>query len=124
MENKCLEQNALFSTIKIRAIFFIHDLRSIPRHVDDIVSDKRIINRDIIGFTETQIEPSDSTCKIKETLNLFNINFNNNEAKYLNLVYRCRNDVGVLNKFDANGVSILNFKKHAFVDRVFTLMLV
>ena len=34
------------------------------------------------------------------------------------------NDVGVLNKFDANGVSILNFKKHSFVDRVFTLMLV
>lgn len=68
-------------TIKISAIFFIHDLRSIPRHADDIVSDKRIINSYIIGSTETQIKPSDSACKIKETLNLFNISFNSNEAK-------------------------------------------
>ena len=124
MDNKRPEKNALFSTIKISAIFFIHDLRSIPRHVDDIVSEKTIINSNIIGFTETQIKPSDSTSKIKETLNLFNISFNSNKAKYLNLGCRCRNDIRVLNKFDANGLSILNFKKYDFVDRVFTLMLV
>ena len=59
-----------------------------------------------------------------ETLNLFNINFNNNENKFLSLAYKCRNDVAVLNKFDANGVSVLSFKKLAFADRVFTLMLV
>ena len=59
-----------------------------------------------------------------ETLNLFNINFNNNENKFLSLAYKCRNDVAVLNKFDANGVSVLSFRKHAFADRVFTLMLV
>ena len=34
------------------------------------------------------------------------------------------NDVIVLNKFDANGVSNLSFKKHAFANRIFTLMLV
>ena len=28
---------------------------SLPRHVDDIVSDNRTINIDIIGFTGTQI---------------------------------------------------------------------
>ena len=70
---------------------------------------------------ETQIKPSNSTCKIIETLNLFNISFNNNENKFLSLAYGCRNDVAVLNKFDVNGVSILNFKKHDFADRVFTL---
>ena len=42
----------------------------------------------------------------------------------INLAYGFRNDVAVLNKFDAHGVSILSFKKHAFADRVFTLMLV
>ena len=93
-------------------------------HVDDLVSDNRIINSDIIGITETQIKPSDSTCKVIETLNFFNINFNNNENKFLSPVYGCRNDVAVLNKFDTNGVSIANFKKHAFAERVFTLMLV
>ena len=73
---------------------------------------------------ETQIKQSDSTSKIIETFNLFNINFNNSENKFLSLAYRCRNDVALLNKFDGNGVSILSFKKHAFADRIFTLMLV
>ena len=54
----------------------------------------------------------------------FNINFNNKENKFLSLDYGCRNNVAVLNKLDANGVSILSFKKHAFADRVYTLMLV
>ena len=34
---------------------------------------------------------------------------NNNENKLLSLGYRYGNDVAVLNKFDANGVSILTF---------------
>ena len=57
---------------------FVHNVRSLPTHVDDIVSDSRIINNDIIGFTETQIKPSDCTSNITETLNFFNINFNSN----------------------------------------------
>ena len=59
-----------------------------------------------------------------QTLNLFNINFNNNENKFSCLAYRCRNDVAALNKFYTNGVSILSFKKRAFTNGVFTLMLV
>ena len=73
---------------------------------------------------ETQIKQSDSTSKIIETFNLFNINFNNSENKFLSLAYRCRNAVNGLNKFDANGVSILGFAKYAFADRLFTSMLV
>ena len=96
-------------------------MRSLPRHVDDIVSENRIMNNDTIGFTEILIKPPDSTSKIIETFNFFNINFNNNENIFLSLAYGCRNDVALLNKFDANGVSILSFRKHAFADRVFTL---
>ena len=44
-------------------------MRSLSKHVVDMVSDDRIINNDIIGFAETQINLSDSTCKIIETLN-------------------------------------------------------
>ena len=57
-------------------------------------------------------------------MNLFNINFNNNENKFLTLAYGCRNDVTVLNKFYPNGVSILSFKKYAFAEIILTLMLV
>ena len=64
-------------------------MRSLSKHVDDIVTDNRVMNNDIVGFTETQINPSDSTCKIIETLNLFNICFNKNENKFLRLIYEC-----------------------------------
>ena len=89
-----------------------------------IVSDNRIINNDIIGFAETQIKSSDSTCKILETLNFFNVDFNNNENKFSSLAYRCRNDAALLNKFDENGISSLGLKKRDFGETVFTLMLV
>ena len=82
------------------------------------------MNKDIMGLTETQISLSDSTCRIVETLNFFNINFNNSEDKFLSLAYGCRNNVAVLDKFYTNGSSIFSFNKHNFADREFTLMLV
>ena len=128
LEYERLKQNDLFYTIKRNVIpgdtvtVLVHSVRSLPRHVDDIVSDNSTINNNIIGFTKTQIKRSDSsTSKIIETLNPFHINFNNNENKFLSLACRCRNDVAVLNTFDTTGVSILSFKKHVFTDRVFTL---
>lgn len=69
-----------------------------------------------MGFTEAQIKSSDTTCKIIKTLNFFNVNFNNNE----NNGYR--NDVGALNRFYANRVSILSYNCAAD-DRLFILML-
>ena len=44
------------------------NVRSISKHVDEIVSDERRMNNGIIGFTETKINLSDSTCKTIETL--------------------------------------------------------
>ena len=51
-----------------------------------------MINNDFIGIKETQVNSSDFTCKIIETLIFFfffffffNINFNKNEKKVLSL---------------------------------------
>ena len=85
----CWKQNDLFSTIKINAIscnkvtVFVNNVISLLSQADQIVSDKGIINNNIIGFTETQIKSSDSTCKMIETLSLFNINFDKNENNFL-----------------------------------------
>ena len=100
------------------------NVRSLSKHVNEIARDSRIMINGIIGLTETQISLSDSICRILETLNFFNINFNNSEDKFLKLTYRCRNNVAVFDKFHTNGVSIFSFKKHDFADGVFTLLLV
>ena len=100
----------------------VRNVRSLSKHVDNIVGNDKIIN--IIVFKETQIILTDSTCKIIETLIFFNINFHSNENKYLRLAYGCRNNVAFSDKFDANEVLIFSFEKHVFADRVFTIMLV
>ena len=88
LEYKRLKQNILFSTIKRIAIsgdtvaVLVHNVKSLQRHANDIASDNRIINNDIIGFVETQIKPSDSISEIIEMLNLVNMNFNNNEINF------------------------------------------
>ena len=42
---------------------FVHTLRFLSKyiHIHDIVNEDRIINHGIMGFTEIQINPSDST---------------------------------------------------------------
>ena len=104
LEYERLRLNDLISTIKRNAIVgdrltvLFHDMKI---HSVDIVTSNRAINNDIAVFMETQIEPSDSSCEIIETLNLFITYFNNKKNKFLSLYYRCRNDAADLNKFDA-----------------------
>ena len=50
---------------------------------------------------------------------VFNFNFNSNEYKFLCYFYGCRNNIAILDKFDATGACFFSLKKHAFVDRVF-----
>ena len=59
LEYEHLKQNDLFSTIKRNnasdktITVFVRNVRSLLKHLEDIVSDDRIINNDIIGFTIT-----------------------------------------------------------------------
>ena len=57
-------------------------MKSLSRHADNIVSDKRIINNEVKRFTEAQIIPSVSTYKITRTLSFFNVNSSENENKF------------------------------------------
>ena len=61
----------MYNTITV----FVHNARSLSKHRDDTVSDDRVINNKVIGFTETQINPSDSTSEIMETLDFLAIRF-------------------------------------------------
>ena len=61
----------LFSTMPSQFLFVMWDHFQIVQsfnfnlsNVDDIVSDDRIINNGVMGFTVTQIILSDSTCQI------------------------------------------------------------
>ena len=92
-------------------------MRSLSKH-------DRTINSDIIEFTETQIHPSNSTSRIIELLNFFNIKLKNNKDEFLVLAFGCKTDVVVVDKLDTNQILIFTSYKHGFSDRMFVLMLV
>ena len=52
LEYERLKQNDLFSTVKKclgdKVTILVHNFRSLPRDVDDILSDNGIINNDVI----------------------------------------------------------------------------
>ena len=83
LEYERLKENDLFSTLKRSIIsddtitILVHNVRFLSKHVNEIVSDSRIMNNDILGL----ISLSDSTRRIVETLN-----FNESEDKFLSLV--------------------------------------
>ena len=75
------KQNDLYSSIKLSNILdntittFPSNAQALSKEINDMVSEDRIINNNIIGFTETQTHSSDFTCKTIKALNFFNINF-------------------------------------------------
>ena len=108
-----LKQNYLFSIIKRNSIsddmirVFVHNVRLLPKHIDDADSDNRIINNEIMRFTKTN-----------QSIRFYLQNNGNIEFQLMDVVMMLL----FSDKFDANGISIFSFKKHAFVNRVPILM--
>lgn len=94
-EYKWLKDHCFLSTTDRNEVLddtfkkFILNKRSSANHVNNIVHDYRCLKNAFIGFTETQIKPSDSTSIIDDTLTDLNINSGNNDDKFLSLAYGC-----------------------------------
>lgn len=72
LEYDRLKQTALFTTKKEILLQLLYNVRSCSKHNLNIACDNSsMINNDIIGFTEKQINPSDSSGQKIETLRVF-----------------------------------------------------
>ena len=90
----------------------------------DIASDKRLMSNDILCFTETEIQQTQSdTDDLNLVFNGFNIYFNNNQNKFMSLAYRLHNNITVTEKEDFTGMSIVKFKKMVFSEKALNLMI-
>ena len=95
------KQNNLFATLKVNVItddaltVLVLNVKSLSKHTDDIVSDKRMIYYDTIWFKERETSPSASSSKVIEKWNFFNTGFNNNENKFPSACCSCRNDIAI-----------------------------
>ena len=78
-------------------------MKSFSKHTDDIVADDRVINNDMIGYTNQSIRFYLQNCRnIKTILILIT-----NQNKFLSLGYRGKN--GGVDIFDANLMQTIEF---------------
>ena len=116
-EYERLRQNSIFDTIEKVAIsedtttLLLVNVRSLLKHALNIVSDNRLINNDILCFTETQIQPHYSTSTIQSLFKNFVVYFNNNSNKFLSLVYGIHNNLELIDREGFPGLSVLNIVK-------------
>ena len=120
VEYERLCQNSIFDTIERVAIsedpttLLLVNVRSLLKHALDIVSDNRLINNDVLCFTETQIQPHYSTSTIQSLFRNFVIYFNNNSNKFLSLAYGIHNNLELIDREDFPGLSVLNIVKGSY----------
>ena len=80
-------------------------MKSFSKHTDDIVADDRVINNDMIGYTNQSIRFYLQNCRnIKTILILIT-----NQNKFLSLGYRGKNGGVVFDIFDANLMQTIEF---------------
>ena len=91
------------------------------KHTTDIVNDDRLMQNDILFFTETQIPINENVQT--EDFEHFKMFFNNNENKYLSLAYGLHDNITLEGKCDYPGFSIITIKKASFYSLSLTLML-
>ena len=81
LKSERLKQNDLLLAVKINNIVddtipdFVLNVRSLSKQIDVIASLDKIVNNDVTGFTETQINLSDSTIKIIKRMDFFQYKF-------------------------------------------------
>lgn len=99
---------------------FTLNVQSSVKHLNNIVHFYRCLKNGFIRFKETQMKSSDSTSIISDILKYFNMDFNNNDDKFLGLAYGCQNGIVIIRKFKISGIFIINLRKDNFTDKVFT----
>ena len=76
LKNHCLfltRESSLVSDDTLT--IYVLNMQSLEQRVNNIVGDYRCLKNDVIGFTETQIKPSDYISKIGDTFKDFHMNF-------------------------------------------------
>ena len=116
-EYERLRQNSIFGNIE--KIYVTHDtitisLLNVRKLSCDIKSDVRLMSKDVLCFTETQLQHQHSLNGIEQDFGNFRIFFNNN-YKFLSLAYVFQKDMTLITQEDFPGVWICNFRKSSFI---------
>ena len=105
-EYERLRQNSIFGNIE--KICVTHDtitisLLNVRKLSCDIKSDVRLMSKDVLCFTETQLQHQHSLNGIEQDFGNFRIFFNNN-YKFLSLAYVIQKDMTLITQEDFPGV--------------------
>ncbi|XP_066910992.1 ATP-dependent DNA helicase PIF1-like [Clytia hemisphaerica] len=89
------------------------NIRSLKKHVSDLVKCETLMNSDMICLTETQLSPSSETNEIDESLQNFKIEYNifNSVNRFQNIALCSNSSIEILESQKAAGYTQIKFKK-------------
>ena len=90
--------------------------RSIRKHAVDIACDKVLMESDIVGFTETQINSNSNNNSIEEILLPFNIVQNNmGNNIFANIAFGYQEPVSLLDEYSIPNATLFQITKQSFL---------
>ena len=93
------------------------------KNATEILNDSRFMHNGTLFFTETQINLEQDIERVKGSLQIFSMFFNNYENKFLSLAYNLHNNVTLENLENYPAFSVIIVKNTAFNSVPLTLIL-
>ena len=91
------------------------NVRSLPKHAQDIAADHRLCGIDLLCLTKTQLLPHQNIAQIESSLSQFNILYNNvNHHRFNNLAFGFKNTIVIEKHLKLNGILLITFKTSSF----------
>ncbi|XP_066910247.1 uncharacterized protein [Clytia hemisphaerica] len=125
--NCCLQKVQTFSSVSTSPKHLnisLLNIRSMNKHAVDLKKSENLMNSDLLCLTETQLSPTSDTSGIDQTLNGFNIEYNNNSINRFQNTACCTNSsIQILECNKAAGYTLIKFKKETFSSRPISLLI-
>lgn len=105
-EYECLGKNYLLVSIENNPFdddvftIVVVNIRSLSKHWKDVSKDCRLFENEFLGFTESQLKPSELQTDLQKTLEPLNMHFYNNEDKSWNLAYSSQKSISNTQKIN------------------------
>ena len=127
-EYKRLGSECMLLTPNIEGVYInslvitLFNIRAFNKQPMDLESGRRLVNKDIICLTETQLQQSLNSQRIL-TLANFHIICNNNEHRLPSLAICSRPEIVISSHTEANGPSLVTFVKVSLTSQTVKLLL-
>ena len=122
LESPLLSQTFPFVSCNSLTINLLN-VRSLHKHSTDIACDQRLLQSDLLCFTETQVLIEQSTDSIKDCLRDFVILHNASPDRFQSIAFCYKHGIDIVSQVKSTGISYITLQKPSFVQYTLKMIL-